>query len=723
VTELFDVAGSLDEPGSQRFWLNGSADLQEVHDPLWFLTRQWQLGEFEGEDAGSPIDVRVEYDHDMLSGYDLDGSTRTYEGEPLEALVESEPMLVGEPDGPRTRLRVETGMTYLRFLRDEGFTRDALAGVEGEGSFGASSFPPPLLVEPPDEPMDTAAQRFTDLVGGDPDTAGDNRAVDGYEVYERCARAQRNGWSSVGDPPLPDDVGANAAADDAFQRAAGRYYEWYRDLYVEPTEETGSAWDPSRMEYSFDVSTGTPDTDETVFAAEEYPGGRLDWYHFDVGDGSLDADMPAETAQRSGDLATMPTKVRFPGMPANRWWEFEEGDLQLDDIVAGAEELSRMLFVEFAVLFGNDWFTFPLRVPVGSLTRLTEFEVVDTFGETTDVDPVTDDPDWQMFMHEDVAGGEGGLFVPPSLTDHHESDPVERVYLARDEMANVAFAVERLVEDAVGDTVDRTEFQPPRLTFEEVYAGGDVADERVVLHNPGEDHLDVGDWTVEDADGTVVYRFDGNASLDPGESVTIHTDPADAPEGKRHAPADLATPVWPDGGAVSVTRPRRDGSGRHLVATELLSTPQESYADWKLASDVPDHWYPLKPSRPELGAGTVPRAYQFELAILLDASTLDAERWELPRPHGEILEPHVADPSSHSIPEEEVTRAGTEVTRTYQYARWTDGSAALWSGRRASTGRGGAASGLRFDTLEEPDRGGAAGSAGSDRSGESGSDD
>src|SRR5688500_15736849 len=30
-----------------------------VHDPLWFLGRQWQLGEFEGEDAGTPLTVRV----------------------------------------------------------------------------------------------------------------------------------------------------------------------------------------------------------------------------------------------------------------------------------------------------------------------------------------------------------------------------------------------------------------------------------------------------------------------------------------------------------------------------------------------------------------------------------------------------------------------------------------------------------------------------------------
>ena len=29
-----------------------------VHDPLWLLARQWQVGEFQGEDAGTPIVAR-----------------------------------------------------------------------------------------------------------------------------------------------------------------------------------------------------------------------------------------------------------------------------------------------------------------------------------------------------------------------------------------------------------------------------------------------------------------------------------------------------------------------------------------------------------------------------------------------------------------------------------------------------------------------------------------
>src|SRR5712692_2720281 len=61
-----------------------SADLErslraEVRDPLWFLTRQWQYGEFEGEDAGSPIDARIAYETYRLDGYTVDGETGPYD--------------------------------------------------------------------------------------------------------------------------------------------------------------------------------------------------------------------------------------------------------------------------------------------------------------------------------------------------------------------------------------------------------------------------------------------------------------------------------------------------------------------------------------------------------------------------------------------------------------------------------------------------------------------
>src|SRR5258707_12224601 len=63
----------------------------EVRDPLWFLTRQWQFGEFEGEDAGSPIDARVAYTTAPLDGFTVGAITEPYDpATPLEVTVPPE---------------------------------------------------------------------------------------------------------------------------------------------------------------------------------------------------------------------------------------------------------------------------------------------------------------------------------------------------------------------------------------------------------------------------------------------------------------------------------------------------------------------------------------------------------------------------------------------------------------------------------------------------------
>ena len=49
------------------------------------------------------------------------------------------------------------------------------------------------------------------------------------------------------------------------------------------------------------------------------------------------------------------------------------------------------------------------------------------------------------------------MFIPPSLPTSLRGEPIEEVRLLRDEVANLAWAVERLVEDAGGRPVDRFE--------------------------------------------------------------------------------------------------------------------------------------------------------------------------------------------------------------------------------------------------------------------------
>ena len=40
-----------------------------VYDPLWLLARQWQLGEFQGEDNGSPVMARWRAESAQLTRY------------------------------------------------------------------------------------------------------------------------------------------------------------------------------------------------------------------------------------------------------------------------------------------------------------------------------------------------------------------------------------------------------------------------------------------------------------------------------------------------------------------------------------------------------------------------------------------------------------------------------------------------------------------------------
>lgn len=61
-----------------------------VADPLWFLGRQWQMGEHQGEDAASPVQVTVATSQIPLDPYDGDPSLDPLET-PAEAIIEAEP--------------------------------------------------------------------------------------------------------------------------------------------------------------------------------------------------------------------------------------------------------------------------------------------------------------------------------------------------------------------------------------------------------------------------------------------------------------------------------------------------------------------------------------------------------------------------------------------------------------------------------------------------------
>ncbi|MFD1644544.1 lamin tail domain-containing protein [Haloarchaeobius litoreus] len=664
------------------------------------------------------------------------GNGQPYEGQPLEVLAEREPVTTGltGDDVPPARLRADAGQTYLRFLAREDVT-------PADGTYAAADLADPNASEPerfllaePDAALDPGDRRFTSLTDG--------RAVDGHAVYAALVAGvpgirDAAGWeapswpSSADGLPVPQDE----SLSDGVKRAATGFVDWYADLYDEPESGANPAWQDDRQEHQFSVATG-PAEGETVLKAEEYPGGHLDWYSFSVASGPLDTLSPPSAADTDGELSESKSKdmtlskLRYRGMPASRWWEFEDAAVNLDDIPAGPEELSKLLLLDFSLVHGDDWFLFPLSAPIGTLTRITDMTVTDTFGETTDIEPVTSVTDrWNAFTFDDLPedvtdDGEPGLFLPPTLAESQSSDAVERVSFARDEMANLAFAVEERVESPVGSPLEREEFVEPDLAIDRVVAGPDEADERLVLRNVGDAPLDVTGWTVEVTVGTTtvgqptdeLFGFEADedgepAVLDADETVTIHTgeEPAGVPPdghvylGGLTDHPNLSTPVW--GSSVGSVVVRRGGDGtpeERFVTRDVVAHTPVDLPEYELASSVPDHYFAMQPVRPKTGSEAMaadPDSYRLALALLLDADSMGDPLQRLPTPKGRILD--TDDPLR--LHEEEVTRAGRDVERHYQLARWTDGRTHLWSSRRVSSGAGEIASRLRYDDIVEPD--------------------
>ena len=95
-----------------------------IHDPLWLLARQWQFGEFKGEDTGSPAAAQVVIESAPLSRYQPGPASGSHGIQPysplalaLETLVEGEPMIAG--DIPNWRLAAEAGLHLVRLLNVE----------------------------------------------------------------------------------------------------------------------------------------------------------------------------------------------------------------------------------------------------------------------------------------------------------------------------------------------------------------------------------------------------------------------------------------------------------------------------------------------------------------------------------------------------------------------------------------------------------------------------
>ncbi len=410
----------------------------------------WLQVNFNGLKLIEEIGV-VTLQDDLVNAVDpvpyTQGSAQTYNAlsTPLETLVERERVRGTD----NLRHAAEAGLHFLRLLAAHGAGQYRRAYVNQ------------YALSTPHDPVraDDDSTRFAGIVS--------RRIPDGQRLYTDLREALRPARGGRGALPASPPI-AGDADRQKITAAAEAWLKWYESLFSEQAAGV-SPWVPERMEYEFTVAS-KHSTGRIDLVAPEYAGGTLDWHDFDA---RLDASDKLSAAPELLTREVVPTPVSYRGMPASRYWEFEDAQVNWGDVSAGDTDLARLMLIEFALVFGNDWFVIPVDLPVGSITRPRSFVVTDTFGIRTNIAHYSEvdaaDSDWRMF---NLAPGRGGatadvpstlFFLAPTTVSPLESASVEEVLFLRDEMANVAWAVERAVENLLGRPLNRYEsFQKAR---------------------------------------------------------------------------------------------------------------------------------------------------------------------------------------------------------------------------------------------------------------------
>lgn len=578
-------------------------------DPLWLLSRQWQFNEFQGEDAGTPLRLAFQVQGVKVdafrAGTDPAAAWQPIADHdvPIETRVEAEAAWATHP-----RLRGEAGMHALRMASAP--VRAALLAAY-----------PFVIDAPTDADADRAGLLWATLLN--------SRTIDAIALAAEL-RPLLDGSGSLGELPARVAL-AGADADDA-KAMLGTWIAWLDALLYEG-DAARPSWQRNRMEYAFALKAG-----DTRLDAAEYTDGHLDWEDFEATAVALGAEPVRQTFAVA---SRHPTPVRYPGMPAERFWEFEDGDVNFASAEAGVTDLLRMSVIEFALTFGNDWFLVPVRLPVGWVHRVSDFVITDSFGVASSANPIVnpDGTQWSMYsMTTDVTLQgrlQHALFLPDSLDGVLEGAVLEETTLARDEMANLAWAIEHTVQGVSGEPLDRG-LETHALAFQQriAFDGG--------LDSP-----------------QLVYRLQTPVPANWTPLLPV-----------RDTPFNPADPV--------TIRLARAGMKRFYpeASVEVIGAVDPAYVDFLALLDAEADFI----TRVDIGDGL--RSYVFY-----------PRGWMLRR---DPLQP-MADDDTLLIEEEEVPRIGATLKRKFQYARSSDGRTWLWVGRSKVAGRGEAQSALRFD--------------------------
>jgi hypothetical protein len=421
----------------------------EVRDGLWMLARQWQMGEFRGDDAGAPVLAQMRMDHTRLTKAKLgeDPVEPMNDPLPLEARVE------------RLQAQFVRGGRKIAYDLRLLMGRHWLKTISGIGNH-AQAFRDAYPILPPDPTSTADADICAHPASFATLSAVAGRAMDGGELYLHLKEAGAVASDGVA-------VGGDAAA---INTQGDKFVLWFERLISQPPPDHDGAWTPDRLEYQFQCSSPTSEQSAKVYTATEFYSGRLDWWALDIDPSRTTLEEPDEGDPNPAEDATVmgaemrtviPTPLSYDGMPNARWWSFEDGKVNFGAVSAATTDLAKLLFLEFALVYSNNWFLAPFTAPAGTIATLRGCAVTNTFGERFWILPAAqgldDDPRRFTLFTSSVLGearlpADTSLLLLPTAPNVLDGPRLEEVVFLRDEMANMVWGVEKVVSLPDGTT-------------------------------------------------------------------------------------------------------------------------------------------------------------------------------------------------------------------------------------------------------------------------------
>ncbi len=434
----------------------------EIHDPFWTLLRQKELGEFQAFDGGALIKATVQYtyaephtlvpkvrDENMPNGIPINNSL------PLETQIQHQPYWKLDISA-----LAEFSNRLLLLFPKYGISqgKDILAKLILNFPISYSALDDRIDSINEETALIETRQRLKKKLVKWKDKIFDVRAL--FKQF-----------------PTPKDdklfaeylMGILAGDDKAYEALFVEYHKQAKDAGLVGFQN--SFWDEQQQAYNFGLNVQIEESNKQVkMSAPEYSFGDIDWYHLDGSDKDIGGyNFEHDDHFGTGERTYIPSVVNFFGRPANRWWQFEDHQVNFDGIKPkSTADTSVLAIQQFSLFYSNDWFLLPLSIPLNSLFSVSSVVVEDHFGVEFEIRPhgardrVSNGSHggampWSIFEPAtDIKDSEGinAIYAAGSKAFKIESAPLEEVLFQKDEVGNLLYGIETIVPDGFGGSIN-----------------------------------------------------------------------------------------------------------------------------------------------------------------------------------------------------------------------------------------------------------------------------